>query len=118
MLEPEIDLDVLSEAVETVETVKTPINVTQDIEYAEETKSYTRAMFDIELRKQALQQEAKDLKEEFKDQGVDIKSATSAARELAKRTKQTSEEADQIERTIRMFEQDDGIYSTIVALTA
>lgn len=100
--------------------VPQPVNVTQaadsGIEFAEETKAYIRAKSDIELRRKSLAQEQKELKEEFKDAGVDIKTADAAAKEIARRIKQSADEADMIEKTMKIFEEDDGIYSTIVAL--
>ncbi len=102
----------------SLSTEPEPFNVTIDsnIEFSEETKAYIRAKSDIELRRKALGAEAKELKEEYKDAGVDIKTANEAAKELAKRIKQTSEEAQMLEATLKLFEEDDGIYSTIVAL--
>ena len=99
-----------------IQTIETSTFETTGVEFAEETKQYARAFLDIEMRKRALTQEAKDLKDEYKEQGVDIASVNKAMRELAKELKESAEEAASIERIKELFKKDDRIYTEIVGL--
>ncbi len=88
-----------------------------DIEYAQETDAYVRAKLQLEMDIKAIKQEQKDLQDEFKDQGVDIKNVNKAINELKKELKETPDEAKDIQALKSRFQADDGIYTTITMST-
>ncbi len=87
-------------------------------DFPEETKAYARAVLDCEIRKQAIQQEKRDLKDEWQDQGVDTVATARAMGRLARSIKQSPEEAKDEQQIEEMLQGDEGIFSTIAALNA
>jgi len=60
-------------------------------EYSNEAKSFLKDFDSLEFDKRAIQEKIKDLKEEYKDQGVDIAAALKARNEVIKELKEDSE---------------------------
>ena len=87
-------------------------------DFPEETKAYARAVLDCEIRKQAIQQEKRELKDEWQDQGVDTVATARAMGRLARSIKQSPEEAKDEQQIEEMLQGDEGIFSTIAALNA
>lgn len=124
--EPEENLDDLLEEVPSTEvtspaptTIEEPEPETYDntgVEFAAETKAYAKEYLSIEMRKRALNEELKKLKDDYKDQGVDIATVNKAMKEIAKELKESAEEAACVERVKEMFKKDERIYTDIVGL--
>ena len=87
-----------------------------DIEYAMETDAYVRAKLQLEADMKALKQEQKDLQDEFKDEGVDIKAANKAISEIKKEIKETPDEAKLVNDLKTRYHKDERIFATISAL--
>lgn len=117
--EPVVQAEVEPVVEEVVEVVKPQpkVNVTvTDIEYAQETDAYVRAKLQLEAEVKALKQEQKNLQEEFKEQGVDIKSANKAVTEMKKELKESPGEAKLVEGLKNRYRNDESIFATIGAL--
>jgi chromosome segregation and condensation protein ScpB len=72
---------------------------------------------ELEIEKQDLNQQIRDLKKDYEDQGVHTKEALKAWKEYQKQLKETSEEAQEVEHIKRLINQDDILSSTAVALS-
>ncbi len=119
--EPNDYLDIIAdvEAISTSPAInKVDISDIQetDIEYVQETDAYIRAKLQLEAEMQALKEEQKSLKDEFKEQGVDIKSADKAISEIKKELKETAVEAKLVEDLKNRYRKDSSIYASIESL--
>lgn len=124
LLDNDVVMDPVTEPVPEV-AVETPAPVQEapdftntGVEFASETTAYAKAFLDLEMQKKALQQEQRELKEEYKDYGVDTVATARAMRALAKELKETPAEVQAEESIKEMFRKDDQVYSTIAGLNS
>jgi phage-related minor tail protein len=87
--------------------------VLSGIDYQDETVSYIKGMLEIENRMKDLKEEMKDYKQDWKDQGVDVRAATKAVKEVQRQLKADPDVealAEQIQDIIR---EDDSLYTSV-----
>ncbi len=89
---------------------------TTGVEFAAETVTFAKEMLAVEAEKQEIQQRIRDLKDEYRDQGVDVVATSKAVRSIARQLKQTSEEAQAEQAIEDMLKQNANVVGTITAL--
>jgi hypothetical protein len=132
--EPEVDYNTIIKELENTiaelqgqlkatEVAKTQETIDQasqesfdDLEFADETRAFLKEHAALEVEKLEINQQIKDLKKDYEDQGVHTKEALKAWKEYQKQLKETADEAQEIENIKRLINQDDTLSSTAVAL--
>ena len=96
-----------------IEAENTEIDL-PELEYANEAKTFIREYNDLELQKKALTESQKDLKDQYKELGVDIKGALKARSEVIKEIKETADEAQLIQGYKRIIADDENLMAESV----
>ena len=108
------ELKVARSMVASVEAENTPIPELPELEYADEARSFLREYNELELQKRALGDSQKDLKDQYKELGVDIKGALKARNEVIKEIKETADEAQLVEGYKRIISEDESLMTESV----
>ena len=78
------------------------------IDYESETKSYFKDMEDAKLQMEALKEQIKDIKNTWKDAGVNTKLADSAMKHAAAMDKMDSRDREEFEKMVDVYEKATG----------
>ncbi len=120
-LESIVDLESLADEAnipdipEPVITAEKPFN-RNDVDFADETISYAKAMQGHEMEAQAVKNKMKDTKDEYAEVGVDIKMVDKARKEVAKELKETAQEAKELSDYKKLFYDEESYIADQVVL--
>ena len=106
----------VQQSVQETQNVQMPENMDEEI--VERTRSFLKEYAEILTQKKALQEQEREIKAEYKDEGVNVQAAIKAWKEYQKEIKETSEEAHETEYIKEgIIKQDDDIQTSIHTLT-
>ena len=92
------------------------VSALPELEYSAEARSFLKEYNAIEFEKKSLNDKTKELKDEYKEMGVDVSSALKAQKEKIKEIKETSEEAELIEGYKNLIGDDDDLMGDVTLL--
>jgi len=105
-------LKTMQQEEETLKVQNGLISKLPELEYSEEAKSFLKEYNSLEMDKKAIQEKMKELKDEYKDQGVNVAQVLKAQKEIIKEIKETSEEAEFIAGMKELIKSDDNLMAT------
>ena len=85
-------------------------------EYSDNYKKFIKELNALEFQKKDLQEQIKELKQTYKDEGVDVQAAIRARNEIIKDIRTKPDEAENIESAKVLLKEDESIYTDLTIL--